>query len=121
MDWLQRLALALVPIVMATVAWVTTIQSRVDVIGARQDERGARIDHIEKMISDLRAMENDPAPKPQAKILIDSLRRDIEILQDRLNALHHYLLLLPVRPSAPLPVKPERRGDAFDLYPQQNP
>lgn len=121
-DWKSRIFLGLIPVALAISGWVLSLESRIQVIDARQQERTGRFDNLEHMLGEMEKQISDPSPKPETKIAIEGLRRDMDNtheeivrLNERLNNLHNFLLQTP-------PFKPNtRRGSRFDtplIYPQ---
>lgn len=123
-DWQSKAIVAMVPVVIAVAGWSISLENRIQVIDARQSERTSRFDHLEQMLTQVNRAVMDPAPKPETKIAIESLRRDMDNsheeivrLNERLNNLHNFLLQTP-------PFKPQgKRGTRYDtplVYPQSN-
>lgn len=115
-NWSGRIITVLVPAVIAIGGWAFTLQSKIDVIGAKQEERGPRLVTLEEEVHDLARLAHDPAPKPETKVAVEEMKRAhrdvidrLDRLEDRVNALHNYLLQMPARP----PFKNSQRGDLF--------
>lgn len=73
---------------------------------------------MEALVSQLHDAIHDPTSKPETKVAIDALKVEhgrlddrVTRLEERINALHNYILALPVRPGPFAPMAPSRRGD----------
>jgi hypothetical protein len=116
-------ALALVlPAIIAIGGWAFSMEGRLQRTMAQQEERGPRIVHIEAMLEELAKEIRDPSASPETRVALDGLRHDVERLdqrmmrlEERINGLHQFLLQSPFKP----PFSDKRRGDLFDVAPQQ--
>jgi hypothetical protein len=115
-DWRDKLLLAFIPIIAASVGWLVTLNSRVERIDTLQQERIRWQNVVEAQHADLdRKIErilSNPEPTPPAKIFLDQHERRLEKLESRVNGLHEYLIQLPIRPP---PYAPNKRGDLGPL------
>jgi hypothetical protein len=117
-EWTFRGVTLLFPIVLGIAGWALTLETRISEIVTQLAERGPRLAAIETLVSQLHDAIHDPSPKPETKVEIAALKAEHERLdervtrlEERLNALHNYILALPVRPGPYAPPGPSRRGD----------
>ncbi len=118
-EWTFRGVSFLFPIVLAMAGWALTLETRISVIATQQAERGPRIIAIENLVSQLHDAIHDPSPKLETKVAIEALKGEHDRLDDRLtrleerlNSLHNYLLML----SRP-PFKGGQRGEMLQFPP----
>jgi hypothetical protein len=114
-EWTFRGVSLLFPIVLAMAGWALTLETRMSEIATQQMERAPRIFELETTINRLTEEVHDPRPNPETKVTLESiivqhkhLEKRIDRIEDRLNSLHNYLLIIP-RP----PFKGSQRGDVL--------
>lgn len=117
-DLSLRIIAVLVPVILALSGWVVSLEGRLQEVKTKQEERGPRISALEAAVKDLEETVRDPAPKPETKVAVENiisqhrrLEERVDRMEERINALHNYLLMLP-RP----PFK-GKRGDALQFSP----
>jgi hypothetical protein len=96
-----KIALACAPIAVPIFGWGYNLSMEVQDIKIKQIERGPVIAELKADVALLFKSATDPSPKPETKIAVDSLKREILSLderlgriEDRLNNMHAYLLSL---------------------------
>lgn len=107
---------------LALFGWGVSVENRIGTIQAIQAERTIKVAAIEERISEVAKAAYDPAPKPQAKVMIDQLevehtRMDsrLDRLEERFNNFHQFLIqtkpvIVPPSKRGALPFKPEDQG-----------
>lgn len=104
--WVGRAIVVMIPVGVAVIAWSFNMESRLQAVSSRFDERGNRITSLETRMSMAEMRIADPSPKPEARVMIDDIRREMsemrekdkalfdrqQRLDDRLNNLHLYLM-----------------------------
>ncbi len=100
----------------AVAGWVVSLERRVQDNTTQIADRGPRIERLEKDVDALEKDIADPAPKPETRVAMLKLDSDhkqldarLDRLEERINGLHAYLLLLP-RPSPVTPTPFSKRG-----------
>lgn len=98
---------------MATFGWGVTVQTRLANIETIQAERTIKVAALDVRMNDIAKVAYDPAPKPETKVAVEALRAEhsnlmdkVDRLEDRVNALHNFLLQIPLPKTA----LPARRG-----------
>lgn len=118
-DLSLRIIAVLVPVILALGGWVVALETRLQEVTTKQEERGPHISALETAVKDLEETVRDPAPKPETKVAVENiisqhrrLEERVDRMEERINALHNYLLMMP-RP----PFKGGQRGDASPPLP----
>lgn len=101
------------PILLGLFSWGITVEIRLNNMATVQQERGPIFKRIDERLALVEAVAGDPAPRPQAKVMLDRMHEDhdhmmsrIDRLEERFNNFHQFLLQ-----AAPTLARPGRKGE----------